>query len=220
MYLLPVYSVLIKLEFETRSKVLKYLFSEHFLMAASGRTELSVNWLFIWLHGVVLSSSLRLIWFVRPLECILGVSLFLFLTEVDLGPTQRLWCSSLSGVMGSSVLDVLESQIRLCLISFYCRHMIFRMVIILNFVLVITSKDLFFIQNNTKEKCVGSVNNCNARSRHFTDFLHLYKFFNFHFLKYILNCYCLNQKDMFSQNVQNSNSGRFSLLFIHWCRLT
>ena len=42
----------------------------------------------------------------------------------------------------------------------------------IKFCLAIEWKDLFFIQNITKENCLGSVN-----SFHRTDFLHLYKFF-------------------------------------------
>ena len=70
---------------------------------------------------------------------------------------------------------------------------------------------MLFIQNVTKEKCVDSVNNFDGRSRHFADFLHLYKCFSFHFLKNILKCYSLSHKQMFSQNVWNGNSFTFYL---------
>lgn len=91
-----------------------------------------------------------------------------------------------SGVMVSSVLDVSESYIRLCLIL-SCRHLIFTMIIIRNFVLVMGWEDLFFIENIIKEKCVGSVKSFNAKSGHFTNFLHLCKFFSFCFLNIFLN---------------------------------
>ena len=63
----------------------KILFSEHFLMAASGGAGLNVNWMFIWRHGFVWSSNLHLIG-----SCVMFnihkvyVSLLFFLTETDL----------------------------------------------------------------------------------------------------------------------------------------
>ena len=61
------------------------------------------------------------------------------------------------------------------------------MVITVNFVLVIGWKDLFFIQNITKENCVGSMNSFNARSVHFKNFLHLYNFVCFFSLNILFN---------------------------------
>ena len=58
-------------------------------MAVSAQTGLSTNWMLKLHHSVVRSSNWRLIWFVHPLGCTLGVSLLSFLTEADLGPTQR-----------------------------------------------------------------------------------------------------------------------------------
>ena len=51
--------------------------------------------MFLWRHGIVWLSNLYLIQFVCPLECTLGVLPLFFLTEMELGPTQRLWCSFL-----------------------------------------------------------------------------------------------------------------------------
>ena len=51
---------------------------------------------------------------------------------------------------------------------------------------------VFFIQNITKEKCVGSINSFNARSGHFTNFLYLYKFSSFYFPKHVFECYNLS----------------------------
>ena len=100
----------------------------------------------------------------------------------------------------------------LCLIILYCRHLIFRMVLILNFVLVIGLERFVFYSKHYKKKCIGSVNSFDARSRHFTDFLHLYKFSSFHFLKNILKFYSFSHKDMFCQNVMQE--GFLYFLFI------